>query len=510
MSESIPIAESSPMTRFFAAVCILLPGLRPAAAAEPLDGFDALVAKGLAAHRCPGIAVAVVKDGKVVLAKGFGLKEVGKTDPVTEHTLFAIGSVSKSFTAAAIAILADEKKLAFGDPVVKHLKGFRLPDAYLTQETTLRDVLCHRVGIGRNELIWYGSPFTREQVLERLPDTKPQAKFRTAFVYNNILYMAAGQVIPAVADGTSWDDFVCERLFDPLGMRNANTSVKCLQNYPDVATPHEKVKGVATPVAWKDADNIGPAGSINASAADMAEYVKFQLAAGKAGEKRLLKREVFDVLHRPANLIAGKPFFSPDSLSHAYGFGWMLSDYKGKKVVEHGGNIDGMSAQVGLMPDEKLGVVILANLGGSLLPQALMYDLFDRYLGDPTGNRAVVSGPLMGLSEFGIKYGVEPSESARQKDTKPSLPLRKYAGSYADERHAPFVVTHRDGKLTIEFNGIKMTLDHWHYDTFVGADVRGVFPRSLFTFALDANGNVEELRYNGIGGDDLRLKRKAE
>jgi CubicO group peptidase (beta-lactamase class C family) len=497
------------MFRIAPLLITLLSAAPLASAADPLDGFDDLVAKGLKAHRCPGVGIAVVKDGKVVLAKGYGVLEMGKTDPVTENSLFAIGSVSKSFTAAALAILVDEKKIAWGDPLVKHLKGFRLPDPYLTQETTLRDVLCHRVGIGRNELIWYGSPFDREQVLEKLAGTKPAAKFRTAFLYNNILYMAAGQVIPAVT-GEEWDDFVSDRLFDPLGMTRANTSVKCLQNYKDVATPHEKVKGVTTPVAWKDADNIGPAGSINASAADMAKYVLFQLANGKAGDKRLIKKDVFEVMHRPTNLMPGKPLFSPDSHSHTYGFGWMLSDYRGKDVVEHGGNIDGMTAQVGMLPDEHLGVVVLANLGGSLLPSALMYDLFDRFLGDATANRAVTTGPLMGLSELGVKYGAEPSESTRVKGTKPSVELRKYAGSYADELHAPFVVTFKDDKLRTEFNGLTFDLEHWHYDTFRGTDVRGVIPRQLFTFVLDANGRVAELRFNGVGGDDLRLKRKAE
>jgi hypothetical protein len=321
--------------------------------------------------------------------------------------------------------------------------------------------------------------------------------------------MAAGQVIPAVT-GTEWDDFVSERLLEPLGMTYANTSVKCLQNFKDVATPHEKVKGVPKPVAWKDVDNAGPAGAINASALDMAEYVKFQLSEGKAGGNRLLKKDVFEVMHRPQNLMPGKPFFAPDSLSHAYGFGWMLSDYKGKKVVEHGGNVDGMTAQVGMMPDEHLGVVILANLGSSLLPQALMYDLFDRFLGDNSGDRAVTTGPLMGLSELGVKFAAEPSESARVKDTKPSLPLRKYAGSYADELHAPFVVTHKDGKLTVDFNGLKYELEHWHFDTFRGTDSRGVFPKMLFTFVLGPDGSVVELRHTGIGGDELKLKLKAD
>ena len=482
----------------------------PAAAGDPLADLDAAVEKGLKAHGVPGLGVAVVKDGKVVLARGFGVRTTGKTDPVTDKTLFAIGSVSKSFTAASIALLVDEGKLTWDTRLYTLLKDFRLPDPYMTEETTLRDVLSHRVGIGRNELIWYGSPFSREEVLKKLRDTKPQSPFRTALVYNNILYMAAGQTIPAAAGGKSWDDFVAERLFRPLGMTTANTSVTKLPKDGDAATPHEKVKGVAQAIDWKNIDNIGPAGAINASAADMAEYVKFQLAAGKAGGKRLLKADVFREMHKP-HILMGKPAFTfnPDAHLRAYGLGWFLSDYKGKSLVEHGGNIDGMSAQVGMLPDEKLGVVILANLGGSLLPQALMYDIFDRFLGEPTPDRAEKSALIVGVSEFGVQRAAEPAESSRVKDTKPSLPPEKYAGKYQDELHAALKVECVGGKLSLAFNGMTFDLEHWHYDTFRGTDRRGVLPRMLFTFVLGSDGKVAEIR-SKVFGDDMRLKRLGQ
>jgi CubicO group peptidase (beta-lactamase class C family) len=508
------------MRRLAAAVLVtLIGGWLPATAADdenkprrsteqPLADFDAGIAKGLKAHGVPGLGIAIVKDGKVVLAKGYGVRTTGQTDPVTEKTLFAIGSVSKSFTAASIAMLVDEGKLKWDDTLVSKLKDFRLPDDYLSQEVTLRDALSHRVGIARNELIWYGSPFDRDTILHKLRDVKPGSRFRTRFVYNNILYMAAGQVIPQVAN-KSWDDFVAERVFKPLNMTTANTSVRKLPKDGDVATPHEKAKGIAKAIPWKDIDNIGPAGSINASPADMAEYVKFQLARGKGPEKRLVKREVFDDMHTPQMLIPGGSFFNPNPHLHAYGFGWMLADYKGKKVVEHGGNIDGMTAQVGMLPDEKLGVVVLANLGGSLLPQAVMYEVFDRFLGEPASNRLEATGFLIGLSEFGVQRMAEPAESSRIKDTKPSLPLDKYAGKYEDTLHAPLKVTCEKEKLSLVFNGLTFDLDHWHYDTFRGTERRGVLPRMLFTFALGSDGKVAEIG-SKVFGDDIRLKRKVD
>jgi CubicO group peptidase (beta-lactamase class C family) len=494
------------MRRFGWLVAVLLAA--PAAAADPLDGFDDAVERGLKAHGAPGVAIAVVKDGKVVLLKGYGVRTVGQSDPVTQKSLFAIGSVSKSFTAAALGILVDEKEVTWDDRLARWLPDFRLPNPYLTQETTLRDVLSHRVGIERNELIWYGSPADRGAVLKKLRDVEPGEAFRTKFVYNNILYLAAGQVVPQAAKGKSWDDFVAEKLFKPLGMTTANTSISKLPKDGDVATPHEKVKGVARPVDWLKADNIGPAGSINASAADMAEYVKFQLAGGKAGDKRVLKRDTVKEMHTPQMLMGGGGLFNPDALGHAYGLGWMLSDFKGKRLVEHGGNIDGMSAQVGMLPDENLGVVVLANLGGSLLPQALMFDLFDRYLGDIKAKRAEVTGLLAWVNDYGIKKVVEPDPSGRVKDTKPTLPPVRYAGKYQDKLHSPLTVKAEKEKLTAAFNGWTFDLEHWHYDTFKAVDKKGVLPGLLLNFPIGADGKVSEVRFKLFLGDEITLERK--
>lgn len=481
-----------------------------AAAPDPLAGLDAVVAKGLAAHKVPGLSIAVVKDGKVVHLKGYGVRTVGKTDPVTERSLFAVGSVSKSFTAAALAMLVDDGKLTWDTRLSDHLPDFRLKDAYRTREVTVRDALSHRTGYARNDLVWYGSPFDRGEVLKKMRVVEPEAAFRTRFIYNNIMFTAAGELIPAVTgDETGWDQFVADRLFKPLKMTTASTSVRHLPKDGDVATPHEKVKGKPAPVPWRNIDNAGPAGAVNASAADMAEYLKFQLSQGKGPDKRLVKRDVFEEMHRPQTLI-GKPAFAfnPEALSRSYGLGWFLSDHKGKRVIEHGGNIDGMTAQVGMLPDEKLGVVILANAGQSLLPQSLLFDLFDRFLGEPDAGRVESSGVLSAFNGFAIAFAGEPDEKARVKDTKPRLALEKYAGKYQDDRHAPAVVTHADGKLTLAFNGWTFDLEHWHYDTFRGKERAGVLPGILFTFVLGGDGKPAELRTTLVAGDEFKFARK--
>jgi hypothetical protein len=241
----------------------------------------------------------------------------------------------------------------------------------------------------------------------------------------------------------------------------------------------------------------------------MAAYLKFQLSAGKGPDKRLLKAEVFREMHTP-QMLMGKPGFSfnPDALSRGYGLGWFLSDYKGKRVVEHGGNIDGMSAQVGMMPDEKLGIVILTNQGASLLPQALMFDLFDRFLDDPSANRAETTGLLAWVNDYAVVSVTAADEKSRVKDTKPSLPLEKYAGRYEDNRHAPVRVAFDDGKLSLTFNGLAFDLEHWHYDTFRAKDKRGVFPPVLFTFDLGPDARVSELKLPPLGGGEMTFKRK--
>lgn len=478
-----------------------------ALAADPLDGLDAAVAKGLKAHNVAGVSIAVVKNGKLVHAKGYGVKTIGQSDPVTEFTTYAIGSISKSFTATALAMLVEEGKLRWDDPLSKRVKGFRLGDAYLSQEVTIRDALCHRIGFARNELVWYGSPFDRDQVVQKLVHLKPEIPLRTGFRYNNMMYLAAGQAIHE-ATGKSWDDFVADRIFQPLRMETACTSICNFDSDWDLATPHEKVKGKPTPVAWKNVDNIGPAGSINASVLDMAEYLKFHLSGGRAHGKQLLNRDNCAALTRPQMLMPSPGFsLNPEAISHAYGLGFMLSDFKGKPMAEHGGNIDGMSAQLGMIPSEKLGVVILSNGGQSLLPLALMYDLFDRFTGTPNPDRAATTGLLAWMSDTAITQLSEPNEKTRVKDTKPSLAIRKYAGTFQDEKHAPMTITADGDKLSGTFNGITFDLSHWHFDTFLAKDRKGVLPGILLTFVLGSDAKVDEVRFNFSG--EIKLPKKG-
>jgi CubicO group peptidase (beta-lactamase class C family) len=486
----------------------------PGSAADPLDGFDDAVTKAMKLHSVPGLGVAIVKDGKVVLAKGYGLRTVGKEDAVTADTLFAIGSVSKSFTAAAAAMYVDAGKLKWDDRIEDHVPAFEMRDRYLTTEIRLRDTLSHRTGLDRHDMVWYGSTFTTPQLLGKLKEMKPAYSFRTNFVYNNLMFMVAGEAV-AKAAGKPWDEVVQEKLFSPLGMTTANTSPKKHPKGGDVASPHERQKkGRPLPVPWLNLDAVGAAGSINASAADMAKYVQFQLSRGKAGDKRLVKADVFREMHKPQMLVpkgAGLGgLFNGDAKSSSYGLGWFLTDYHGRTLVEHGGNVDGMTAQVGFLPDENLGVVFLANLGQSALPAALMFDTFDRYLGLPvTTDRVEGTSLLMWAVAAGTQVaGVKFDESKRQKDAKPPTELKNFAGKWEDSQlYAPVEIKQDGEKLKLTWTNFAYDLEFWQFGSFRGTDPNGRWPSVGVHFTLDENGRPTELKLVGLNVDDVRFKK---
>jgi hypothetical protein len=282
-------------------------------------------------------------------------------------------------------------------------------------------------------------------------------------------------------------------------------------NRVDAATPHTKVKGKTAPVAWRDADNIGPAGSINASAADMAEYIKFQLSKGKAASKRLIERDTFEVMHTPhMHLPKGPIEINPDAKWRSYGLGWMVSEFRGTRLVEHGGNIDGMTAALLLLPEKKIGVVVLANLNGSLLPMTLGMDILDRMLGNESQDLAVTYGALAAFNEFGVQFALEPDAKTRKPGTKPTYELKSYVGKYQDDLHPSLLVTLVDGKLKADFNTFQFDLEHWHYDTFIGTDRTHVLPKNLLTFDQTSDGGVAAVRFKPLISEEFRFKKVSD
>jgi CubicO group peptidase (beta-lactamase class C family) len=483
----------------------------PALAQEaPLMEFDEYVNKALKEWGVPGVAIAVVKNDKVVLARGYGVRKLGDPTPVDEKTLFAIGSSSKAFTAAAIAMLVDEGKLKWDDPVTKYLPGFQLYDPYATREMTVRDLLCHRSGLDRGDFIWYATPYDRDEIWRRIRYVKPSSSFRSKFGYQNIMYLTAGQVVARIS-GKSWDDFIRERILNPLGMTSSNTTIRAFSGQNNVATPHAKVDEKVQTIPWRNIDNIAPAGSINSNVVDMAQWVRLQLAEGSYKGTQLISSGGVKEMQDSQTIIPADPqwsLFMPDTHFRTYGLGWMLHDYRGRKVVQHGGAIDGMSAMVGMIPEEKLGVVILSNLQGQLVPTALMFRIFDAYLGAPSKDWSTeMSRDMKKLEEQG-KAAEKKREESRAKGTQPSLALDKYAGTYNDEAFGDAKVMFENGKLVLRTPGFVADLEHWHYDTF-RATFReaAIGSKTLATFTLNSDGKTDALNVPELS---LTFKRVPE
>jgi CubicO group peptidase (beta-lactamase class C family) len=468
-----------------------------ATAGSPLAGLDAYLAQALRDWEVPGLAIAVVKDDSVVYAKGFGVRELGRVEPVDVNTVFLAASTTKAFTAALMAMLVDSGTVRWNAPVTTYLPGFQLYDPYATRELTVRDLLSHRGGLGRADALWYGSAYSREEILRRLRFERPSWSFRSQYGYNNNMFVAAGQVIAAVT-GRTWDDVVRERIFQPLGMTRTTTSATALRGMDDVATPHARYDGRTTPIAWRNVDNIGAAGSINTTARDMAQWVRFQLSRGTYGGRRLLSDSAFRQMRQPNTPIrsdAATDSLWPEVHLRAYGLAWVLSDYRGRLVVSHGGALDGMRSQVGLLPEEGLGVVVLANSdqAGALLV-GLQYRVFDAYTG---GVRRDWSADLLADLRKGREREARDSaktDSARIRGTQPSHPLAQFAGRYVDSLYGEMTVTEESGHLVLRFGTwASADLEHWHFDTFRAVWRDRELGTDVVTFAAAADGKVSRL-----------------
>ena len=358
--------------------------------AEPLAGFDALITKAVKDWQIPGLAIAVVKDDQLVFAHGYGVRELGKPDLVDTHTLFAIGSTTKAMTAALVGMLVDEKKVAWDAPVTTYLPWFQLKDPSVTRELTVRDLLTHRAGLGTADYLWFGHDNSTEEILRRVRLIDPVYPVRSRFIYQNIMYAAAGAVVEA-ASGKPWAEMIRTRIFEPLGMRETIPTAGTLSRQINVASPHALVDGRVRVIETVTSEAIAAAGGVWSSAGDMAKWMQFLLDGGRVGGKsgtRLLSEPVFAELFRP-QAIAPYDFYPTTRLTKphwmTYGLGWFQQDYHGRAIDFHTGSLDGMVTIHGLIRDEQLGVYVLSNLDHAELRHALMYTVFDHELRHPNG-----------------------------------------------------------------------------------------------------------------------------
>ncbi len=460
--------------------------------AQSLTGLDEFVAAQMKEWNVPGLAVAVIKDGKVIHAKGYGYRDVKKQLPVTTKTLFAIGSSSKAFTVMSLGVLVDAGKLDWDKPVREYLPTFRMYDAFASERMTPRDLVTHRSGLPRHDLLWYNSTFSRKEMFERLRYLEPNKDFRTTFQYQNLMFMTAGYLAGEIAGGT-WESVVRERIFKPLQMTTSNFSVLESQKAPDFALPYRKVKEEVKEIPFRVIDQVGPAGSINSSIEEMSNYLMMHLSKGKFGTTQVISENNLQQMHTPQMVQPGPIRWT--ELGHSsYGMGWFVTSYRGHKMVHHGGNIDGFSAMVNFLPQDNIGVVVLTNLNGTPLRDFLPYNVYDRLLGLEQVDWSARFKDDQKKQEAAAEEAKKKGFTQRIAGTKPTHEIKDYAGEFEHPGYGVFRVDLDGDKLKATFNRLSSVLAHFHYDIFEAAeDPENPLNKSKITFGVGVKGDVETL-----------------
>jgi CubicO group peptidase (beta-lactamase class C family) len=443
-------------------ICALVAGWSGAARAAPTAGpispaeIDRAVTRAMAEFSVPGIAVGIVKDGQLVFAKGYGVRTIGQPGKVDADTLFAIGSNTKAFTAAALAILVDEGKLHWDDRVIDHLPDFRMWDPFVTREFTVRDLLTHRsgLGLGAGDLLFVTpTDFTRRDILHALRFLKPVSSFRSEFAYDNLLYAVAGELVPAVT-GQSWEDFVTQRILKPLHMDACAVATSRLADRGNLASPHSLVAGKLQTVEPLDIPAAAPAGSIQCNVTGLAKWVSTQLAHGRAPDGTVLFSEAQGAEMWSAQTIlrpSGKRAEMTRTHFAAYGLGWGLEDFEGYKRVSHNGGLPGMVTHVGMIPELGLGVVVLTNQQEGAVLTALPLQILEAYTGAPKRD-------WVGLVKA---MSVEREQRIREADANrapdavaatSAANLDAYVGTFADPWRGEASVTRTAGGLELRFS----------------------------------------------------------
>ncbi len=485
---------------------------------EKLKEIDDYANVVMSTWKGPGMAIAIVKDDKTVFAKGYGVRELGKPGPVDENTVFAIASNSKAFTTAALAILADEKKIAWDDKVSKYLPDFQMYDPWVTSELTIRDLVTHRVGLDTfsGDLLWYETTYSGDEILSRLRHLPRVSSFRTRYGYQNLMFIAAGKVIEKVS-GRSWCQFVRERILTPLGMSRTTCSVKDLPE--NAALPHNESGGTLRVLHRGNVDGSSSAAALNSSVTDLSKWVRTQLGKGTYEGKQIFSEAQAWQMHQPylaQQISAAAARSNPTRHFSGVAMGWFVYDYHGRKIINHSGGLDGMLSYTVLIPEENVGFVVLTNSEspGFAIMMNKIRDVFvaapKRYYNEEA--KAQIAGNKAREADERAK-----ADSARVVNTKPTLPTSAYAGTYSSQMYGDVVVAEENGRLVMRFTpspNFVADLEHWHYDTFQirwRPSVAYNFPRGFVTFTIDKNGKTDQLKIDQPNNDfwfyELDLRR---
>lgn len=457
-----------------------------------METVDRFVAEQLTAWEVPGCAAAAVQGGKVVLAAGWGQRDLDAKLPVTADTLFAIGSTTKAFTAATVGALVDDGLLDWERPLREYVPEILLHDAAVTDRLTIIDLLSHRSGLPRHEMVWLGHPDrSRAEIIRRLRYLPLSKDLRQAFQYCNLGYLMAGHAVATVC-GTTWEDFLRGRLLTALGMDRSNLSVDAMNADPDHATAYERRQGVVVPVPQRPVNALAPAGAINSCAADLARWLLAQLGGGQLDGQQVMSASTVARQHEPHIVLPEDRTF-PASTRYAYGLGWFVGRYRDHRLLEHGGSIDGFLTECMLLPDDGIGVAVMTNSTSSAMTPVVAYRILDELLG---------LEPVDWFSSFKPRYdtlvaGMREAREARRvvPDAPLPRPLEAYAGEYEHPGYGTLAITLDGGVLRPRLGTLDLSLSHRHYETFdlewheLG-DQSHVFP---LMFWSDPDGDITAL-----------------
>ncbi len=485
----------------------LLFALCPAAAfAQAPRNLDRFVESVMREFEVPGLSVAIVKDGKVVVAKGYGVRSLGKPERVDSKTNFGIASNTKIFTATALALLVEEGKIEWDAPVIRYMPAFAMYDPFVTREITVRDLLVHRsgLGLGAGDLLWWPeSTYDRKEIVQRLRYIKPATSFRSAYAYDNVLYTVAGELIETVS-GKKWEDFVTERILRPVGMTASTVLHSAAGSTGNVAGTHASVEGVVKAVPPMTSDNTNPAGGINSSAEDMAKWLIVQLDSGRLSDGKQLFRPVTTrqlwTIVTPLN--AGTP--PPELTGHrswvaGYALGLGVRSYRGRQMLTHTGGLPGYLSKVTMLPDIKLGIAVLTNQESSAAFDAISYHIVDSYLGVDSIDYLAAFSAIDRRGKESVAKMEQGAATARDTASRPSLPIGRYAGVYRDDWYGDVIITAQpDGRLQIRFTktpSLVGDLVHWQHNTFLARwHDRTLRADAYVTFSLLPDGRVDQAR----------------
>lgn len=459
------------------------------------NGFDQWADAIIKEWNIPGMAVGAIKNGKVVLLKGYGFRNVEEKQPVTPQTLMAIGSNTKSFTVVLLGQLVDEGKLDWDKPVTEYLPDFKLSDEYATKNFRVKDLVTHVSGLPRHDILWYGRSTSRKDVFSHLRYVEPSTSFRGRWQYNNLMFITAGLLVEKIT-GRPWDDVVRERILQPLEMTRTITSTNGMEAAGDFSYPYVIFKNQIGRVPFRNIDNAGPAGSINSSIEEMLHYVQMHINMGQWNGKRILSAKNDLKMQSPQSIVTER-MENPELGPETYGLATWVSSYRGHKWVQHGGGIDGFISQMAWLPNDSIGVVVLSNMSGEAnpVPDVVVKRVFDDLLGLPPIDWNARAKQNAAKAKASADSSRKAMMAKRVSGTSPSHPLADYAGTYTHPGYGDIEVRVADGGLTMKYDKFDMPMGHHHYDVFYldPEKLKGMPLAGLVQFLMNPDGKVDRV-----------------